>query len=334
MNIEDFSLGQLRDFGDIAVLIAAASEAGVFGALNDGPRSAAEIASSLDYDHRAVRIVLLALEDTGLVTSEGDRFALSERGARELGDPGAPGFVGKGLPQWLRSIRASTRLGEVLRRGGPVEKRTRARSPERVARFTRAMAAAPVERLERIADLCLDRCPEARSILDLGGGPGHITRAFVARGLRGTLLDTPDIVAHVVDAYGLSEVEGLNVVAADFNRDPLPAGPFDIVLLSNVIHIYDEGAVRALVCRVADVLRPGGLVAIAEFLRGRSSRAGYLALQMLLKSDAGDTYSEEQLRDWMAEAGLGDIRVDSLDQDRQLVTGVRGSALPTRGEIG
>jgi SAM-dependent methyltransferase len=285
MNIEDFGLGQLRDFADVAVLIAAASEAGIFAALHDGPKSSAEIASSLNYDHRAVRIVLLALEDTGLVTSEGDRFALSERGARELGG-------------------------------------TRARSPERVAHFTSAMAAAPVERLERLADLCLDRCPEARSILDLGGGPGHITRAFVARGLRGTLLDTPDIVAHVVDAYGLAEVEELNVVAADFNRDPLPAGPFDIVLLSNVIHIYDEVAVRALFGRVVDVLRPGGLVAIAEFLRGRSSRAGFLALQMLLKSDAGDTYSEEQLRDWMAEAGLADIRVDSLDQDRQLVTGV------------
>ena len=323
MGIDDLTLGRLRDLADATVLVAAASEAGIFQALRGGSASADELAQSLAYDPRATRIVLLALVETGLIAREGDGFILSERAERELGDPDAPGFAGRGLPQWLRSVRAATRIGDVLSRGGPLDKRAPGRSPQRVARFAAAMAAAPADRLERIADLCLARVPEARSILDLGGGPGHITRAFVRRGLGGTLLDTPDMIGHVAGAYGLEGVAGLRLFAADFNRDPLPTGPFDIALLSNVVHIYDEATVRALLRKVAEVVAPGGVVAIAEFLRSRSSRAGQLGLQMLLRSEAGDTYSEEQLRDWMVAAGLTDVRVDGIDGERSLVIGVK-----------
>ncbi len=326
MRIGDLSLGRLRDLADAAVFVAAASDAGIFQALHGGPASADELAETFGFDLRAVRIVLLALVETGLVRREGDRFTLTERCARELGDPESPEFAGRGLPHWLRSVRASTRLAEVIRRGGPLEARASSRSPERIARFTAAMAAAPRERLERMADLCLARNPGARSILDLGGGPGHVTRVFVSRGLHGTLVDTPDVVSHVVEAGGLRDVDGLEVVAADFNRDPLPPGPFDVVLLANVIHIYDAPSVRELLAKAVGVLAGGGVLAVAEFLRGRSARAAHLGLQMLLRSDAGDAYSDEQVRLWMAGAGLSDIRVDSLDEDRQLVTGMLGSS--------
>jgi SAM-dependent methyltransferase len=321
--IDDLSLAQLRDLAETAVLVAAASDAGIFEALYRAPASPAELAAGLGYDERATRITLLALEAAGLLEKRGDRFAPTERWARELGDADGPGFAGRGLPHWLRSVRASTRLREALERGGPLDPRPRHRSPERVARFTAAMSAAPRERVERVVDLCLDRRPGAERVLDLGGGPGHVTRAFVARGLRGTLLDTEDIVAHVVPAYGLQDVEGLDVVSADFNRDPLPSGPFDVVLLSNVIHIYDGSTIRTLFANAADTLKPGGVLAVAEFLRGRSTRAAQLGLQMLLKSEAGDTYSEEQIGGWMREAGLSELHVDGLDEERYLITAVR-----------
>jgi len=118
-------------------------------------------------------------------------------------------------------------------------------------------------------------------------------------------------------------VTGLNVVAADFNKDPLPKGPFDIVLLSNVLHIYGPDTVRALLRAVSDVLSPHGLVAIQEFLLGRSPHAGRLGLRMLLKSEDGEAYSSEQLGGWLSEAGIHDLRIDELDPERQLMTGIR-----------
>ena len=65
------------------------------------------------------------------------------------------------------------------------------------------VAAAPDRRVERVVDACLARRPRARTVLDLGGGPGRYARGFAARGLQVTLLDTPATVEHVARAYDL-----------------------------------------------------------------------------------------------------------------------------------
>lgn len=147
-----------------------------------------------------------------------------------------------------------------------------------------------------------------------------MSRSFVDRGLRATLFDTPETVDFVRDEYGLSEVDGLELVGGDFTTDALPDGPFDVVLLSNVIHIYGPEENRRLVAEAARVAAPGGVVAVQDFLRGRSGRAARFGLVMLMRTDSGNTYAEVEVRRWMEEAGLGEIRVDDLDPDRQLVT--------------
>ena len=45
---------------------------------------------------------------------------------------------------------------------------------------------------------------------------------------------------------------------------------------------------------------------------------------MLIKSDEGDAYSEEQISGWLTEVGFEDVRVDDLDADRQLMTARKG----------
>lgn len=285
--------------------------------------TAVELAERLDFDARAARITLLALEEAGLLERDGERFAPTAECRPALCDPQSDSYTGGGLPLWLRSIRGWTRLGEALSRGGPLEARSKERSPEEVARFMAGMAAAPRDRVERIVDVCLERHPSARSVLDVGGGPGHMTRTFVARGLSGTLFDVPVVIDYVTDAYGLGSMEGLSTVAGDLKTDPLPEGPFDIVLISNVMHIYDPEVNRRLLAKAADVVRPGGIIAIAEFLRGRSTKAGHFGIQMLLKSDGGDAYSEADFTEWLADAGFGGVQVADLDPDRQLLTAVR-----------
>lgn len=44
---------------------------------------------------------------------------------------------------------------------------------------------------------------------------------------------------------------------------------------------------------------------------------------MLLRTEAGDTYTEDESRDWLREAGFTDVQTDDVDVDRQLVTGVK-----------
>jgi SAM-dependent methyltransferase len=323
VHLDNFTFGELRDLADATLLIAAAVEAGIFHALADAPATPDELARRLDYDPRATRMVMLALAELGVLQPNNDRFAPSPRCSEELCDPTSPAYVARGMPHWLHNVQGVTRIGEVLREGGPLDGTEPERTPANIARFMGAMAAAPRERIDRIVEVCLTRRPDARTVLDLGGGPGHMTRVFVERGLRATLYDTTDIIAYVTEAFGLRDIAALSVVAGDFTVDALPPGPFDLVLISNVVHIYGPATIRELFGKVAASVEPGGVLAVAELLRGRSARAASLAIQMLLKTEAGDMYMFDELSGWMAEAGFTDARLDALDDERDLVSAVR-----------
>ena len=317
------SLNELRDLADLTATVAAAADVGVFTALAAGEARPSELAERLGLNERSLGIVLPVLAELGILEAVGVAYRMSDSWRPRLADPSSAEFVAGGLPLWLGNLGALTELPEVLRAGEQVRKSRRVRDEAAMRRFLAGMAAAPRDRIDRIVSGCMARCPKAKTVLDLGAGPGVMARVFVERGLRVTMLDTPETIAVTCVAYGLDAMPDLELVGADFNDAPLPSGPFDIVLMSNVLHIYGPVTCRELLTRVGQVVRPGGVAAIAEFVRGRSPRAARLALTMLLRTERGNTYSEDEYRVWMAEAGFDDVEIDDVDSDRQLVTGIR-----------
>jgi len=321
------SLGRLRDQAEEIAVVAAACDVGIFRALADEPASPEELAGRLELLPRPVGIVLPVLARLGLVT-EGDdgRFRPTDTALRTLADPSSAEYQAEGLPHWLRTLRHFTRLPDALRSGGPIRdpEREREDADRGLARFMAAMNAAPLERVRRIVDLCLEGVPEAERALDLGGGPGHMSRELARRGLEVVLFDRPETVAFVGPEYGLDEVGAIRLEGGDFLEDPLPPGPFDVVLMSNILHIYGAERNRELLRKAAGVIRPGGIVAIAEFVRGPSSRAPRFGLVMLLRTEEGNAHAEEDYREWLRAAGFVDVRLADLDGERQLLT----AALP------
>lgn len=315
----------MRDAAETAVLVSAAVETGLFRALLDGPTTAESVARSLDLDARAVGIVLAALGSIGLVAADGDRFAVTDVARRLFADPDSPEYMAGGLPHWLSLMRAFTRLPEALREGGPVgDRRPGERSEGRIAQFMSAMASRSDDQISRTVERVLSRRPGARSALDLGGGPGLYARALHAAGVaRLTLYDQPETVDYVLDTYGLGDAQGIDVVRGDFMADPLPAGPFDVVLLSNIMHIYGAEANAGLLRRVARVTAPGGVVAIGDFVRDRSPRAARFAVVMLLRTEGGNTYDEATYERWLRDSGFVDVRVEDVTDSAQLVTALR-----------
>lgn len=333
MRIHDHELSELRDLAESTAAVAAAADAGVFMALAaaDAPATAEEVADRAGLDSRAVAILLPVLAELGLLKGRagGARFALTEAARRALADPGADGFEAGGLPLWIHTLRGFTHLPEVLRSGVPLEREEECEEEARASleRYMAGMAAAPAERVERIVAACLDRAAGrpggARTALDLGGGPGHMARAFAARGLDVTLFDRPETIELVAEAYGLAGVDGLTLAGGDFLDDALPDGPFDVVLISNVLHMYSPARNRELLGKVAEITSPRGVVGIADFFRGRSRRALHFALVMLLRTEGGNTYGEEEVGAWLDEAGFRGPETVQVDEDRHLVTAVR-----------
>jgi tRNA (cmo5U34)-methyltransferase len=99
---------------------------------------------------------------------------------------------------------------------------------------------------------------EARDILELGTGTGETARRLLA-------------VHPGARLVGIDESEAM-LAAADLDadlrvgrlEDPLPEGPFDLVVSCLAVHHLDSGSKRDLFRRVAAVLRPGGRFVLAD----------------------------------------------------------------------
>ncbi|MCX9084169.1 MAG: methyltransferase [Candidatus Methanoperedens sp.] len=165
---------------------------------------------------------------------------------------------------------------------------------------------------------------DARTVLDLGGGPGKYSLVFVNSGLKAVLLDTPETIDYVSNQFKLADIRNLTLKKGDFTQDELVdelEERFDIVFMGNITHIYSENVNRDLLMRVGRLLNKGGLVAIEDFVRERSPYAEMFAVNMLANTESGGTWTEEQYRKWLTDAGFSNIEVlDLSDKDKQLIT--------------
>ena len=321
-------LADFRRHAEWALLAATAQELGLFEALADEPSTADALAGACELSRRGVEILLGALEDFGFVERNEDSYRLSDAGRAMFVQRGSDAFQGDAVRHWLGGIRNwAMNLGDAVRRGGPPERPEApgtggTSDPDALARFMATMDSKPAALVEAVVEGCLARVPHARSMLDLGGGPGTFARAFAERGLMATLFDRPEVIDHVAEAYGLAAVPKLRLARGDFLASP-PERKWDIVLLANITHIYDAETNAMLLQSMARCVRTGGALAVLDFVRGRSPFAPLFAITMLLGTEQGDTYRLADYTRWMEDAGLRDVRCRSVDTDRQLVTAVR-----------
>ena len=317
-----------RRHAEWALVSITALEQGVFEALADGPGETGELAAELEMDHRALRILLGVLEETGLVREEppeGWRLTGEARGL--FVDPDTPDYHRDAALHWLGQLREwAAELPDALRRGGaPADDEaegTTGFDRESMEAFQAAMANKNPTLVREVVDACLERTAGVGRLLDVGGGPGTFSREFVKRGWRAVLIDRPEVVEHVATAYGLEELEGLELVGADFHAS-LPEGPFEAILLANITHIFDAETNLELLGRCAERLAPGGGLAVMDFVRGRTPFAALFAVTMLLNTEAGGTYALPEYRRWLEDAGLEDVRCVTVSEERQVVTAVR-----------
>jgi hypothetical protein len=144
------------------------------------------------------------------------------------------------------------------------------------------------------------------------------------RGLKAVLLDIPETIDYVSSKFGLGDISNLTLKKGDFTEDEFVnefEERFDIVFMGNITRIYSEDVNRSLLMRVGRLLNKGGMVVIEDFVRGRSPYAEMFAVNMLASTQSGGTWTEEQYRTWLKDAGFTNIEVLYLaDKEKQLIT--------------
>jgi len=301
-------------------VITVAGRVGILDALADQTATPEEIASDLDLDPLATGKVIRALVAQGLVESDGDRYRLAEPLRPYFGTSGA-GFGpfidhlhnmyerwGENLEPWLRGEKWST---------AP-------RTPEEIARFGAAMQAMGSQQARRVAGE-LDLSGVA-TILDVGGGWGHFAKAFLTANpeLDATVLDIPQVAEAAPAAILGTEFEGrISWIGGDYLKSNYGSG-YDVVLLANILHQELPPQAAEIIRRAAAALAPGGRVVVVDFAIDDAKQEHLLgALFAINMRSFGDTYSEPELRGWMEDAGLENVKRTFIGPDRWIISGTR-----------
>lgn len=296
-----------------ACVLAAAADLEIFGALRARPQTASELASARGFDPRGTEILLDALAALGLVEKRGNVYSVSESVGKALGGRG-PGSVLAMVQHQANCLRRWVQLARVIATRRPAKRvpSIRGEAADKEA-FIEAMddISAPIAD-EIVAEL---RGIPFRRLLDVGGASGTWTIAFLraAPAARAILFDLPDVIPMAKERLSheglLHRVE---LIAGDYLLDALPAGA-DFAWLSAIVHQNSREENRRLFSNVYAALEPGGTVAIRDVVMDPSRTsplAGALfAVNMLVGTEGGGTFTFDEIREDLEAAGFEDARL-------------------------
>ncbi len=271
----------------------------------------AALARRLRTSRRGLEILCRNLATAGLLAKRGLHYRNTRLGRSEL-NAASPRYRGA----YLHLIRTHyddwSQLTRSVRRGRPVE----SDAPDNPAyrrRFTWAMHHRSKDIAPKVAAQIDLR--GARSLLDLGGGPGTYALAFLATNpkLQATVCDRgPALQVARTLARQVTQGRRLSYLPLDFMARPL-TGRYDVIWYSNVLHIYSPAENQRLFRRLARHLNPGGRLLIQDaFTTDREgltpAETNLFAVTMLLFTKTGNTYGLAETTRWLKAAGFPTVR--------------------------
>jgi (2Fe-2S) ferredoxin/predicted O-methyltransferase YrrM len=306
-----------------------ALELDVFTAVADGA-SAEAVARKIRADSRATEMLLNALVSLKLLEKRDGTFFNSSRSARFFSH-GSRDNARDGLLHIANIWHRWSTLTDCVRAGTSVD--TRDRDQNWVNAFIAAMDRNARERAGSVV-----KAVGANGItrmLDLGGGSGAYSIAF-ARAipeLKSEILDLGEVV-HLaqenIRKAGLAD--RITTRVGDMTRDPL-GKDYNLILASQICHMFSEEENRHLFQRAYNALAPKGQLVVQDFILEPSKTAprvaALFALNMLVGTRAGSTYSEPEYASWLRDAGFNNVRRVRLPGPSGLMIGVRAQRRAT-----
>lgn len=283
----------------------------LFSAIGDTVLSAEEIAGKTGSNPRATATLLNALCSLSLLEQRDvGRFGNTSFGKTYLVKE-SPAYLGYMIQHHHYLLKSWSNLEQTILTGKPVRtSASRSDGKQREAFLMGMHNSASLMAPELVKQLDLS----GRShLLDLGGGPGTYAIHFCREnpGLNATVCDLPTtrlFAEKNIASFGLAE--RVDFSDTDFLSDEIK-GRYDVVWMSHILHGEGPKACGEIIAKAMAVLEPGGLVAIHEFVLDDTLDGpvfpALFSLNMLLGTERGQSYSESQLTDMLAENGAEDI---------------------------
>lgn len=313
------------------LMLEAAVRLKVFDALTAGPRTAEQLAQETGASARGLRILLNGIAGLGLLarspggyalTPESDAFLVSSR----------PGYMGgffhhassQLVPRWLH-------LTDVVKTGKPVAAvNTEGDGATFFEQFVEDIFPLGRPAAVGFADsIELSKAAGPVSVLDVGAGSGvwGVSLAEKSPHVRVTAVDWPAVLKvtrRVAERHGV--LDRFTFSPGDFSTADFGSG-HHVAAIGQILHSEGPARSRELLKKVCAALAPGGTVVIAEWLVD-DDRSGPLpglifAVNMLVNTTDGDTFSFSEIARWLADAGFVEPRTLDLPSPSPLIVATK-----------
>ena len=289
----------------------------VFDLLDERPQTAEELAIRAGASLRGLTAVLDALVGLEFLKRRANRYLLTAESSMFLVSS-KPAYHGayfmhmtrQLIPRWLH-------LAEAVRTGRPLHAANQeAEGAEFFSTFVESLfplSYAAARRLGEHLEIAKSVVPV--SVLDIGAGSGvwGIALAHESPRVRIRAVDWPivlEVTRKVAERQGVGD--RLETAPGDLLEADLGKG-HQVATVGHILHSEGEGRSRRLLKRIYDALAPGGTIAISEFMpneeRTGPPNALIFAVNMVINTEAGGTFTAGEISAWVEEAGFHQPRL-------------------------
>jgi predicted O-methyltransferase YrrM len=296
---------QLGYYWETKILLTAV-KLDVFSVVAGKARTASEIAERIGAHTPSLELLLNALVAIGLLRKDIDCYLNAEVADKHLVRSESQ-YVGHLLllheAEWMNWGH----LEETIRTGRPpVRRHIFESNPELGANVLQVL-----DRIGQQSGPSLAKAFElgwATRFLDLGGGAATNAIAFCKAypKLRATVFDLPQTLTTASRTIKDAGMESrIQLLGGDFNVDSL-GGPYDVVLMSDILHYQSAEDNAALVNKVFTHLTDGGQLIIKDrFLHATRTSPAWVtafAVHILVNTERGRCYTTAEAMAWMSAA--------------------------------
>ncbi|MBN1930257.1 MAG: methyltransferase [Desulfobacterales bacterium] len=318
MKIESWHPGKILELSGFywkTCTLHAAVKLDIFTIINDQALTGETIAKNIGADIDGTNRLLNAVSAMGLLDKIGDKFSNTDVAKKYL-CKNSNGYLGFMIMHHHHLIASWARLDEAVQNGKPVQTRASFSDESRreaflMGMFNNAMLLAPS--LVKEFDLS-----GRRHLLDMGGGPGTYAIHFCLNNpnLKATVYDLPTtrpFAEKTIAGFGLSN--RIDFINGDYVDGDL-AGSYDVVWMSHILHAEGPKTCRFMIQKAVSTLEPGGMIMIHDFILDNTKDnplfPALFSLNMLVGTNEGQAYSEQEIIDILAACGVKEIQRSSF----------------------
>ena len=313
------------------LIISAAVKFRLFDILEETPQTVPELAAKTGASARGLTALLNALVGLEFLTRKEGRYHLTPESNAYLVSTKPSYFGGlfkhigrQLLPNWLQ-------LEDVVWTGRPVQAMNQQQTGmDFFAEFVESLFPMSYQAATLVGEhLGVSKSAAPVSVLDIGAGSGvwGIALARLSPQVQVRAVDWPrvlEVTQKVARRHGVGD--RVKTVPGDLLEADFGSG-HQVATIGHILHSEGRERSRQLLRKTFMALAPKGTIVISEFMPAED-RTGpptplIFAVNMLLHTEAGDTYSFAEISDWLLDAGFRHRRLFDAPSPSPLVLATR-----------